>query len=552
MSNEARIQALARLGEPVELLWLKGVSRDSGGNWSVQAVVELMETRRRKVVPLPFGLMPILAPGRCFIKGRPSELARRGTVSEAIIPDLRDFDEVTLADVPSSVFPDGQPRRGTQLIYRYRTPALDLFVPPLELIRRLYLHDKTLAHAILRPGGLWDLLRTEKQGFYDRMTLHFKAAMPRRVLTRTFLREIAWIAIHPTGRRSWESVSRLTTPEVGVRFQPPKIEQSKWIFRGLGGREAMLVLEINQLTGKRDAFRHLLFEHPTDRERRPPRGGHSDQTGEGEENGGSKERVEKEFVVKGGGSRPNANPDAFDISRTFCDFIDDSPKITQWAGEGEDSSEEDPGTGDPPKGGAGSSRGKGGFGEKTRQQIIEVGVSDLSTTSELPPLSFKLLEPAPSGYAGTLEALIETLRRMQKLIPAVSICSSLCLLPFGKSISQTGRHRRPCLVATFYRENKPPVVLLDIDHTGDLALAAIGLKFRHAVTLEQMERTISDVLSDLVQYNGHWPSELELRHRSLVEVIRIKRMLRVEEQSDDSAYQTRWAVLLIKKLGVQA
>lgn len=46
LSNELRIDAFARLAEPVELLWLKGVFKDIDGNWHVHAVVELVKTGR--------------------------------------------------------------------------------------------------------------------------------------------------------------------------------------------------------------------------------------------------------------------------------------------------------------------------------------------------------------------------------------------------------------------------------------------------------------------------------------------------------------------------
>ena len=136
------------------------------------------ESGRRVTVRMPFGLMPLLAPGRCYVQGRPSHVVRHGTLGHAVIPALRSYEEVTLGDIPAAVFPDRRSRRSAQPIYRYRTPEGELFISPQELIRRLFLHDKTLAHALLRPGGLWELARYENPGFHDKFTLYFTAAMP--------------------------------------------------------------------------------------------------------------------------------------------------------------------------------------------------------------------------------------------------------------------------------------------------------------------------------------------------------------------------------------
>ncbi len=50
------------------------------------------------------------------------------------------------------------------------------------------------------------------------------------------------------------------------------------------------------------------------------------------------------------------------------------------------------------------------------REVMKVSVTDISTSPDLPPLSFRILEPAPPGYLGELEPLLETLKRMREMV----------------------------------------------------------------------------------------------------------------------------------------
>ncbi len=152
-----RIKAFADLGESVTLRWLRGLRKGADGDWEVEAHLEGHRSREPHVRPVPFGLTPILTPGRVFHDGRPAMVAEIGRIERVEIASLRDCKTVTLSDVPKDVFPDGKRRNSAQPLLLYATPQMDLYIPPLELVRRLLLHDKILANAILQRGGLAEL-----------------------------------------------------------------------------------------------------------------------------------------------------------------------------------------------------------------------------------------------------------------------------------------------------------------------------------------------------------------------------------------------------------
>lgn len=112
-----------------------------------------------------------------------------------------------------------------------------------------------------------------------------------------------------------------------------------------------------------------------------------------------------------------------------------------------------------------------------------------------------------------------------------------------------GHYRRPCLIATFTSVDKPPAILLEIDHTGLTALSALSIHAQSDVTARRIEFFILTILESL-ESNGHWPSDRERIGDREFKTQRIKRMLRHPSRSGNAEYQTKWAAKLIDKLGL--
>lgn len=542
-----RIKAFADLGESVTLLWLRGLRRGEQGDWEVEAHLEGHRSRQRHRLHVPFGLTPLLTLGRAFHSGEPAMVAEIGRIERVEIASLRDCKKVTLSDVPEDVFPDGKRRNSAQPLLLYATPRLDLYIPPLELVRRLFLHDQILAHAILRRGGLAELCAPNEPSFHDELILQFTAAMPLRILTKAFVREFAWLSLHKTGVRSWNSVARLSNTQEGICLDPPEIRNSRLQFRGLIGERAALALEILELSGKQDPVKRLAFTHPALKQRILVASEASNRERK-ERKARQTTKTQKEYEIGSEASRTSRNPEIVDIPRSGNDFIGASGSIerrhalTEVSGAATTQADDKPSksadgaeTASPPE---------------IQRRLIQASVSDISLLPKLPPLSFRILEPAAEGYLGELEALIATLRRMQELLPAsVRISSSLCALPDGKRISWTGKYRRPCLIALIASRGRPPTVLMDIDHAGDVALAALALHFRADLGLEPVERVVAGILGSMDK-SGRWPPDVEELGGAACAVSRIKRMLRRDERSEDAEYQARWAAMLIERLGL--
>lgn len=270
MSRSPRFAPFAVLNEPVALVWIRDLHRDQHGDWALTCALRGIETREIRIAKVPFGMAPTLALGRVYIDGVLAETTQVGELGQASIGALQDAEYVTLSDVPADIFSDKKPRTSNQKLLLCQTPELDLYIPPLELVRRLFLHDRVLANVILRHGGLADLWVPEPPGEAKELILDFTSAMPLRLLTQAFVREFAWLAMHPTGAASWNSVARLSNPQDGVLLNPPKIGGFTMTFRGFFGSGAALVYEILSLPGKTHHFDQLRYTHPALKKKTTP------------------------------------------------------------------------------------------------------------------------------------------------------------------------------------------------------------------------------------------------------------------------------------------
>lgn len=248
--------------EELELYWHAGLRHDHRMGWQVQAVTQGLGSGRFRLWPLPIGLLPLLPLGRRFVDGRLADVQVRGEIGDVVIPNVAHGEEITSDRIPPGLYPFGRHRGGVQRLLRYETAQGTCLIPTVELVRFLFLHNKTLAHALMRPGGLMELFCPVETGIHRKLQLDFTTQVPVRALSRHFLKEFAWLAIHPEGYRSWSSVHERSIGQRYVSFRPPPLRNSAWIFRGVRQDGVWLVLELLQVTGKECPARKISYSHP--------------------------------------------------------------------------------------------------------------------------------------------------------------------------------------------------------------------------------------------------------------------------------------------------
>lgn len=200
------VNAFKEVREPLEIHWLAGLEQAADGSWLLKVVTHALQSREVRMWRLSIGLFPWLSLGLRFDDGVFLDTQSRGEIHTAALPDLGLAEEVTSAEMPADLYTFFGRPHGVQKIAHYNTDIGDVFVPTMELVRYLLVHNKTLANAIMVPGQLMTLYHFEPPGIYEDLALRFTADMPVRALNKGFALEFAWLAIHPDGRRAWDSV----------------------------------------------------------------------------------------------------------------------------------------------------------------------------------------------------------------------------------------------------------------------------------------------------------------------------------------------------------
>jgi hypothetical protein len=505
-------------------------------------VTRALATGAMRAWPLNIGLLPILAPGRRFSQGRLLDTSARGELGVVTIPDLAAGEEAGSDIIPSELYSFGGHQGGIQRLFRYRANGAEYLIPAIELIRYLFLHSKTLANVLMHPGGLMTLFSPEEPGIYRELHLRFLPQMPVSCLSKAFVREFAWLAVHPDGRKAWDSVYERSWNQRYVSFLPPPLQNFRLTFRGVRWNGQWLVLEILQASGKSAPCQKLLYSHPSLRRLNYVK---VDGTEAEPDCDAARSLREHAIDTPASGSRTDVRQKSLRIQPKGSVFDADVPvEKVIWR---------EPRQGSPDAEPRGRTKGKANGEESpdaARLRRLAASVAEESLGANLPPIEFRVLERAGMGYLGELEPLMKVISLIAKLTPELQVSMSLCYLKPGRNFSVAGRHRRVCLVAIFATENAAPVVLLDVDHSGVKGLSTLLIRYKRPCRFGEIERNVRDLLDALVEQNGRWDREQENAIEAFADCERLPKVLRCRSPKVRIEYLTAWAIKLLGRMGM--
>lgn len=458
---------------------------------------------------LPIGMLPVLTIGRYFDHGQILDTTMRGTIESIQIDDMAQYSEITSADLPSSLYSFGNQSTGRQKLFHYEANGLEVFVPTMELIRYLYLHNKTLANALMRPSGLATLFNSQFPGFQKELRIDFTAEMPRSSLTNDFAQEFAWIAMDHSARKSWDSVRQMSLGQTYLTFIPPGLKNSVWQYRGIRHENQLLILEIMKLSGKSQPCDRLIFGHPSmkqvskiENEKTLPTSPDNEVNKQPTD---STARYEYTFELEddGGGATQQQKQKVLSVAMKASSFERHIPIERLLAPERLQSYK------------LRDSRVLNGcvIKDKTISKVLKktlkVSAGDVALGAALNPIEFGLLIPGSPEDVGDLEVMEDVVKQMSRIAPNRQFSMAVCKLKSGKVFSTTNRHARLALIVTIYSNYAPPIYILDVDHTGDVALSLLAVSFKVNQPFERMELHIKAILDGLVDNGGHWNINVE-------------------------------------------
>ena len=544
------IRAFREVGEPLEIYWLAGLQKAESGEWLVRVVTLGLETQKVVMWKLPIGILSLLSLGLRFDdRGGLLETQSRGQLMTATLPNVAGGEEITSAEMPEYLYPFFGHNPGVQRLIRYSTHAGEILVPTIELVRYLLLHNKTLANALMVPGQLLTLYHFQPIGIYDELTLGFTADMPVRALSRGFALEFSRLAIHPEGRKAWDSVYRRTAGNDYVGFDPPNVQDANMTFRGIKRNGVWLVLEIQYLSGREPPCERLRYGHPGFRVAtgssvfgKGVGGGEPSKTNTGND---------VDVVVSDEGTQIATSQSAVDFGSKSSEFTSFVPTEKIWLKSEHSQRRTEKG---PRLEQAGDENSEGGSGvisgTTKRGRRIKGSVGRESRGSHIPPLEFRTLEAHPWDFVGELQALADTITIMAGLFAETEISMSLCSLKQGRAFSTVGRRPRCCLVVHINVANSPPIVLMDVDRAGERALSTMSLAFLEPAPFSEIETHVKAVLDRLVDHGRHWDPLVEKELQEVCICTRLPKVLPQRDNQPDRRYRKVWAWRLALRLGL--
>ena len=543
------IKSLAGHEGDLELRWLNGIFSDFKRGLRIKALFHKSSDGTTFPTDLPFAMLPFLMPGLVVSNGEVLTARKTGRHHQVVLADLSDADDLPVREaIPRSLYNLGGHTGGDQRILRYQTGDRTVFIPANELIRFLFLHSKVLAEALLRPSGLLDLAVTPSPGLCAQARIDFTERISRRLLMPDFVREFAWISIHPDGRQAWDSVRRRSKDQRFLAFDPPPLHNCQLEFRGVEWNRRWLVLEILNLSGRVLPASTILWSHPAECDRINEiidgggDGSDDNPPGEARPNQRSENVVDTDEE-----SRPNINKDLYLLGgKRGC--FDNRAEVVKLLRSRQNPA---PSSDSHSEGNGKRRRTRSNQSYPVNQDVPPVVVKqfvsagDPALSGGLQPVDFTTLDeaaPEPTRQLGLLE---EILLRIEDSQSDLTLTRRWLFLKPGKAVSFNKQRRRTCLVAVFTSPSLPPRVVLDVDH-GDLqGLAGLLLRYHAAYPLAMTDAHVKILLDALVDRHGHWSHEAAAKMQQFVKIKRLPRLARMTGRIADKEYVDGW----VKRLG---
>lgn len=522
----------------IEIYWLAGLLKHDDGSYSVRVALKNVDDHQFHLTKLPIGLLPILTHGQVYSAGKLMALSSKGLIATEVIADLSQYEEITSFDIPQDLYSFHGRHAGTQRLLRYTTLDAEIYIPTIELIRYLFLHNCTLANALMRPSSLSLLHRPDLPGFRKELLLEFTKDMPISSLSNKFAQEFAWLAYDIEARKSWDSVYLKSKGEEYLTLSPPPLLNSQLRFRGLKAGNQWLVLEILSMTGRHQPCEKLIYSHPQLQKKlvikqEEPNGDPEDNTNDDAKGQSKKYEYEYKLESSTNGAQSVYKQNALQEVSKLSDF-DEAIVVDKKFVNAEVVS-------------AKTNTSESTLAEK-EQKTVWVSAAEQGINAELPPIEFKVLSPASWDLVGDLEGTVKTIERLSAYCPNVNITMSLCYLKSGRAFSMSNRSPRVALVIVLKTVTNPPIVLIDIERTGVPALSVQMLRFKGPVTLLSMESYIKKILDGLVDSSGHWNTEIEVSSNEYCALERLPKMFTPRNKIISSEQVDKWAIRLLNKL----
>jgi hypothetical protein len=493
----------------VKLHWFGHVRLNSSNKWRITVAFE--DQQKAVLVDYPIGLLPILRIGQYYQNGQPLATQKDGMIYTVNI------DNLSLGKTEQSLdscrqlgyFLYGKAELITQKMWSFSSNSVKYHIPHTELIRALYVKNKLLANALLRPNGM-EYLLGDSDISGKSASFHFSRDVPASLIDDQFVKHFSWLYSVQDMKQSFESIQTnvyANSTEYGLSSgQPlelivPPLSHSNWTFRGKRIGQHVIIYELLSFTGAELPFNRIEYTHASIKKRiysDLPKKKQISTTKNGQ-NFIIETKQEKQ--AKEDTHQPFIEQEAAQMMFTNQPKIERIARYEQEVHQGDSYS---------------TKKGRGGA------TVISSSVDESISGGQIQPVDFRTLDITNEKDGYGLDEFFKMVKYLEEMYPELHISMNTVNLPTGRTFSwlPDGR-RRICAIVCIRRKGEKPIYILEIARPDQRPLSTLVVAFNRIESPKKDREQIQQLLTGLVFNSGNWQKyqlnkirHIKLKHTS--------------------------------------
>lgn len=492
-----------KIPDDAKLIRFGNCFRYNNGNWNISCEFELPDKTIQNII-LSIECLPALAIGRRYKKG--NIVRPKGRIAEIDLPSISEWSIRKIEDYEK--FASGRELSkdaANQFVFRFKLHDYYVWLPSIELARALFLKTAINTRAAFTEANLNRLIDVLVDG--PTATLRLSEFYPHRLLdVKAHQSYLAWLMLNQPVLHSYLSIFRTKFEKVyngsssqswAFHFEPFEIENIFIrAYTRISGRNIFIeeISSVGNLSMNKE-FELVNFDHPLDIKL------------EVEPGQGNKQ-----------GSRAKPNKDKFDP-----ELVDDEAPSNETRAR----------VLSVPKGAlyfnevintqriykikiVETSEG-GTVGESSGERVRLLSVREGQGKGKHKSADFQSISNEDNSDSSFFNCIRKTLNELKGIehLGVSNIDIKLGVLPIATAkrfLYIKPSVRRSFLYAEIEVTGGDSLHLLEIDLSDDHSLTTLVFRQKHS---EDLQQTLFDILSELVNNSGHWDRKL-IRDRTLM------------------------------------
>lgn len=196
--------------EVVKLIWIKSPFKNKRNEWILPLLFR-GETGNLVKIETPWGSLPWLRFGQGWVNGQPLETDKDGSISRIEFGFTSWQGSICRIDSLPQEYFGANLRVNQEHLWSFYIKDKIAFVPCIEIIRSFFTPNSTMARTILEPSGL-DFIISSIRKANKQLVIEFDRQVSSKLLNDNFVKYAAWLKLDKFAYETWSSVLQSVFP----------------------------------------------------------------------------------------------------------------------------------------------------------------------------------------------------------------------------------------------------------------------------------------------------------------------------------------------------